>query len=244
MNGFTVYPAIDIRGAKCVRLVQGDYRKETVYDDSPFAVAKRFVDEGAKWLHIVDLDGAKAGHPVNAELILQIVRELPVSVQIGGGIRTKEDVNLYLINGADRVILGSSAINRRAFTRAVLSEYGQKVVISLDAKADYVATEGWQSTSKVRADELVRELSEAGASRFIFTDISKDGMLLGPNVQAIGDLCDVTDKDIIASGGVHTLQDLIDLKHHRGNVSGAIVGKALYTGQFTLPEALEAVALC
>ncbi|WP_102344906.1 1-(5-phosphoribosyl)-5-[(5-phosphoribosylamino)methylideneamino]imidazole-4-carboxamide isomerase [Bacillus sp. Marseille-P3661] len=239
---FTIYPAIDMRGGKCVRLLQGDYDKETVYGDSPFDMAKVFADEGAEWIHMVDLDGAKAGKRVNDEYVLQVANNLNVKVQIGGGIRTEEDVAYYLENGVSRVILGSAAISDPDFVKAMLKKYGEKIAIGIDAKNGYVATEGWLNTSNVKATDLGKELAAAGAEVFIFTDIATDGMLSGPNIHANAELADATGKQVIASGGVSSLQDLIELKKYAAKgVGGAIVGKALYTKQFTVKEALSEV---
>lgn len=239
---FTIYPAIDMRGGKCVRLLQGDYNKETVYGDSPFAMAKVFADEGAEWIHMVDLDGAKAGQRVNHEHVLEVANKLNVKVQIGGGIRAEEDVAFYLENGVSRVILGSAAISNPDFVKAMLAKYREKIAIGIDAKDGYVATEGWLNTSSVKATELGKTLAVAGAEVFIFTDIATDGMLSGPNVKAIVEMAEATGKQVIASGGVSQLQDLVNLKEYEAHgVAGAIVGKALYTKQFTVKEALNEV---
>ncbi|WP_404459512.1 1-(5-phosphoribosyl)-5-[(5-phosphoribosylamino)methylideneamino]imidazole-4-carboxamide isomerase [Sutcliffiella horikoshii] len=239
---FTIYPAIDMRGGKCVRLLQGDYSKETVYGDSPFDMAKTFVEQGADWIHMVDLDGAKAGSPVNDRFVLQVARELPAKVQIGGGIRTAEDVERYLDNGVDRIILGSAAINDPDFVKAMLAKYGAKIAIGLDAKDGYVATEGWVETSTVKATVLGKELADAGAETFIFTDIATDGMLSGPNVDATVELARVTGASVIASGGVSSVDDLLALRKFAGDgVTGSIVGKAIYTEKIDLARALEEV---
>jgi phosphoribosylformimino-5-aminoimidazole carboxamide ribotide isomerase len=239
---FTIYPAIDMRGGKCVRLLQGDYNQETVYGDSPFDMAKQFVEQGADWIHMVDLDGAKAGKRVNHEYVLQVAKELSAKVQIGGGIRNEEDVAFYLDQGVDRVILGSSAISDPDFVKKMLKQYGEKIAIGIDARDGYVAVEGWLKTSEVTAEKLALELKEHGAEVFIFTDISKDGTLSGPNVEAIVQLAEATGKEVIASGGVSQLSDLEVLSESKEKgVGGAIVGKALYTNQFSLSDALRKV---
>ena len=240
---FTIYPAIDMRGGKCVRLLQGDYSKETVYGDSPFDMAKTFVDQGAEWIHMVDLDGAKAGSPVNDRFVLQVARELSAKVQVGGGIRTAADVEHYLSNGVDRVILGSAAIKDPSFVREMLAKHGgSRIAVGLDAKDGYVATEGWIETSTVKATVLGKELADAGAGTFIFTDIATDGMLSGPNVEATVELARVTGASVIASGGVSSVEDLLALRNFAGEgVSGSIVGKAIYTEKINLARALEEV---
>ncbi len=238
MAEFTIYPAIDIRNGNCVRLLQGDYDKETVYGNSPLEMAKRFAEDGASWIHLVDLDGAKAGKRMNDKHVLDIASQLNVNVQVGGGIRTAEDVAAYLDHGVDRVILGSAAINNPEFVKEMLKKYGEKIAIGIDARDGFVATEGWLETSKVTAEELAVELASHGAEVFIFTDISRDGMLSGPNVSAIASLAEATGKEVIASGGVSQLSDLTELRENNG-IAGAIIGKALYTNQFSLKEALE-----
>ncbi|WP_171051768.1 1-(5-phosphoribosyl)-5-[(5-phosphoribosylamino)methylideneamino]imidazole-4-carboxamide isomerase [Alteribacter natronophilus] len=236
---FTIYPAIDMRGGKCVRLLQGDYDQETVYGDSPFEMAARFDREGADWIHMVDLDGAKEGRPVNDEHVIRAAKELKARIQIGGGVRSAESAARYLDAGVDRVILGSSAISDPEFVKNMLRTYGgDRVVIGIDARDGYVATHGWLETSTVRAEELAAELARFGAEWFVMTDISRDGMLSGPNTGAIAGLAEATGKNVIASGGVSSLEDLGRLKENAG-IEGAIIGKALYEGRFTLNEALK-----
>ena len=240
MSQFIIYPAIDMRGGKCVRLLQGDYNKETVYGDSPFEMAKTFDDQGASWIHMVDLDGAKAGKLVNHQHVIDAATKLAAKIQIGGGIRTEADVEFYLTKGVDRVILGSAAISNPEFVKKMLATYGEKIAIGIDAKDGYVSTEGWLNTSNVKATELGKELADAGAEVFIFTDIATDGMLSGPNVEAIVEMAKATKKQVIASGGVSSLKDLETLsEYEQDGVAGAIVGKALYTNQFSLTEALK-----
>ncbi|WP_159888375.1 1-(5-phosphoribosyl)-5-[(5-phosphoribosylamino)methylideneamino]imidazole-4-carboxamide isomerase [Paenibacillus puerhi] len=238
MSSFIIYPAIDIRGGKCVRLIQGDYNQETVYNENPLEVAKAWEAQGGKWIHLVDLDGAKAGKPVNDKLIGEIAQAVSVPVQVGGGIRTEADVDYLLSLGVSRLILGTAAIEDRAFVSRVLQKHGEKIAIGLDARDGYVATRGWLETSSVKADELAVELAREGARTFIFTDISRDGMMGGPNVEAIVQLAKVSGQTVIASGGVSRYEDLQKLAEHaEEGVGGAIVGKALYTGSIQLAEA-------
>ncbi len=240
---FTIYPAIDMRDGKCVRLIQGDYDQETVYGDSPFDMAAAFAQDGASWVHMVDLDGAKEGEPVNHAHVIRAAEELNVRIQVGGGIRTEKSAAAYLDYGIDRIILGSSAISDPTFVQNLLRTYGgDRIVIGIDARDGYVATHGWLTTSTVKAEDLAQELITHGAKRFVMTDISRDGMLSGPNVDAIANLAEQTGRKVIASGGVSELPDLERLKQkaHLG-VEGAIVGKALYEGRFTLKQALAEV---
>lgn len=239
---FTIYPAIDMRAGNCVRLLQGDYNKETIYGDSPFEMAKRFEAEGARWIHMVDLDGAKDGKRVNDTFVIEAAQKLAANIQIGGGIRTEADIAHYLENGVNRVIIGSIAVEDPDFAIQMVKKYGAKIAIGIDAKDGYVATHGWINTSTVKAVELGKRFADAGAETFIFTDIATDGTLAGPNVQAIEEMAKVTGKSVIASGGVSNLADLEALKVSASfGVSGAIVGKAIYENRFSVKEALATV---
>jgi phosphoribosylformimino-5-aminoimidazole carboxamide ribotide isomerase len=240
MSKFVIYPAIDIRGGKCVRLVQGDYNRETVYNDDPVAVAHDWEAQGAEWIHLVDLDGAKAGHPVNDGLIGRIAQTVRIPVQVGGGLRKEEDVERLIGLGVSRVILGTAAIEDRKFVARVLAKHGAAVAIGIDARNGLVATRGWLETSEVKAVDLAVELAAEGAQTFIFTDISRDGMMGGPNVEAILELAQVSGRTVIASGGVSRQADLDRLSAYAGSgIGGAIVGKALYTGNIKLDEAIR-----
>ncbi|CRK81463.1 1-(5-phosphoribosyl)-5-[(5-phosphoribosylamino)methylideneamino]imidazole-4-carboxamide isomerase [Neobacillus massiliamazoniensis] len=236
---FTIYPAIDMRGGNCVRLLQGDYAQETIYSHSPFDMASSFAAQGAEWIHMVDLDGAKDGKRINDRFVMEAAKKLPVKVQIGGGIRSEEDIVHYLEGGVDRVIIGSIAVSNPNFAMEMIRKYGTQIAIGIDAKNGYVATHGWMETSTIKAVELGKRFAEAGAHNFIFTDIATDGTLSGPNIEAVCELAEVTGKTVIASGGVSSLEDLQALASK--GVRGAIVGKALYENRFTLKEALEAV---
>lgn len=239
MSKFVIYPAIDIRGGKCVRLIQGDYNQETIYNDDPVSVARDWEAQGGEWIHLVDLDGAKAGHPVNDELIGRIAKAVKVPVQVGGGLRKEDDVERLLGLGVSRVILGTAAIEDRAFVSRVLGKHGGAIAIGLDARDGLVATRGWLETSAVKAEDLAVELAAEGARTFIYTDISRDGMMGGPNVEAILSLAKVSGRSVIASGGVSKPEDLDRLAAHAGDgIGGAIVGKALYTGKINLAEAV------
>lgn len=239
---FTLYPAIDLRGGQCVRLMQGDYEQETVYGSDPVEIARRWERKGAEWLHLVDLDAARTGDPVNLPSIEAIVRNGHIPVQVGGGIRSRERMEHLLELGVQRLILGSAAIENVALVREALATYGDRIVIGIDAKQGYVATHGWLETSEVKAEVLAQQLVKDGASTFIFTDISRDGTLSGPNIEAIRHLAQTSGGKVIASGGVSSLADLIRLAQYKDDgVTGAIIGRALYTGDVNLREALQAV---
>ena len=209
-----VIPAIDIISGKCVRLFQGDYNNKTVYSGSPTDVAKNWELKGAEYLHLVDLDGAKAGHPVNVKLIKNICESVKMPCECGGGIRTLEDAKLLLESGLDRIILGTIAVENFDLVKELLDIYGDdRIVIGVDAKNGKVAVKGWLEASNIDVERLVLQFSEIGVKRFIFTDISKDGALTGPNFDATVELCRaVPNVNIIASGGVGNLEHIIKLK--------------------------------
>ncbi|WP_102694112.1 1-(5-phosphoribosyl)-5-[(5-phosphoribosylamino)methylideneamino]imidazole-4-carboxamide isomerase [Rummeliibacillus pycnus] len=237
-----IFPAIDMRGGKCVRLFKGDYEQETVYADSPFEMAKSFAEAGASYVHMVDLDGAKDGERTHAAEVIRVAKELPIKVQIGGGIRSEEDVRYYLENGVDRVIIGSLAIREPELVKGFIRTFGpERIVIGLDAKDGMVATHGWIETSDRSAIEVGQEFVNAGAKYFIFTDIATDGTLAGPNIEANLQLAQETGAEVIVSGGISTLEDIAKVKAAAQNTSvgGVIIGKALYAGRFTLQEALK-----
>lgn len=240
---FTLYPAIDLRGGQCVRLRQGDYNRETVYGKDPVEVAQRWEESGAEWLHLVDLDAARTGEPVNMPSIQAIVQAVGIPVQVGGGIRSRERIDELLQLGVERLILGSAAVENVELVKEALAAYGERIAIGVDAKDGYVATHGWLETSEVKAEVLARELVEVGARTFIFTDIARDGTLSGPNVDAVRRLAVTSGANVIASGGVSRLEDIVQLAQHEGDgVTGAVVGRALYTGDVVLQDALQAVA--
>lgn len=242
MTAIQIFPAIDMRGGKCVRLFKGDYAQETIYGDSPFDMAKSFADAGATFIHMVDLDGAKDGERVHAKDVVRVAKELPLRVQIGGGIRTEEDVAFYLDQGVDRVIIGSLAIREPELVASFIEKYGaERIVIGLDAKDGMVATHGWLETSNQTAIEVGQYFASKGAKHFIFTDIATDGTLQGPNIEANEALARATGANIIVSGGMSSLADIQAVKEAAKSttIAGVIIGKALYTEQFTLEEALK-----
>ncbi|MCQ2008674.1 1-(5-phosphoribosyl)-5-[(5-phosphoribosylamino)methylideneamino]imidazole-4-carboxamide isomerase [Sporolactobacillus sp. STSJ-5] len=237
---FTIYPAIDLIDGKCVRLFQGDYDQSTIYGDDPVAIARSFFEQGAQWLHVVDLDGAKAGRPINQGLIARMAAEVPINIEVGGGIRSIETVESYLNQGIKRVILGSSAISDPEFCKLALNCYPEAVVIGLDVKNGKVAVRGWLDVSDLSAAELANRLIQEGAEQFIYTDISRDGALQGANVAAAEQLADEIGKPVVVSGGVTTLEEVKQMINNR-RVSGAIIGKALYTKQIELSDVIKAV---
>lgn len=229
-----IFPAIDILNGKCVRLIQGDYNQEKVYGDSPIDMAKQWEEKGAEFIHIVDLNGAKSGESVNKEIIVDIAATVQVPIQVGGGIRTIDTVKDYLDAGVDRVIVGTAAITDDAFLREAVETYKERIVVSLDARNGFVATDGWTDTSEVEALSLVNKLEEIGVKTIVYTDIAKDGMLQGPNLEEQKTINEATAIDVIASGGVTTKEDVENLQALK--MYGAIIGKALYDGKLAFED--------
>ena len=232
-----VLPAIDIRGGRCVRLVQGDYERETVFDQDPVAAARRWVDEGATRLHVVDLDGAREGRAVNADAVERIVG-LGLPVQVGGGIREMATVERYRAAGVARIILGTAAISDPAFLAMALSDGGADVVVSVDARGGEVAIEGWTETSGRDAVELARQLEQAGVGRLIYTDIASDGMLGGHDESALARIASAVSIPVIAAGGIASAEQIWALRE--AGAAGVVLGRALYDGRLTLADAIAA----
>jgi phosphoribosylformimino-5-aminoimidazole carboxamide ribotide isomerase len=237
-----VIPAIDLLGGRCVRLYQGDYAQSEVFAEDPTTVAQSWADQGARWLHLVDLDGAKTGEPVNLGAIAQIVETLKIPVQVGGGLRTRERVASFLAMGVQRVILGTAAIENPDLVLQLCQTYPGQIVVGIDARDGKVATRGWLETSEISAIALGQRVSSEGAAAIVYTDIQRDGTLQGPNLPLLREMAEAVAVPVIASGGVSSMTDLLSLLALEPiGVSGVIVGKALYTGNLSLTEALRAI---
>jgi phosphoribosylformimino-5-aminoimidazole carboxamide ribotide isomerase len=237
-----IFPAIDLRNGKCVRLVQGRAKDETIYDEDPVAVALRWKKDGAEWLHLVDLDGAFAGEPRQLSVVREIIKNAALPAQLGGGIRTLDQMREAFKAGVERVILGTVAVTGPDLVRRACAAFGwERVVVGIDARDGFVAVKGWQDLSSRHFLDVARQMHDLGCRRVVFTDTSKDGMLTGPNIQATGKLAEETGLSVIASGGVSSLEDIYALGHlEQLGVEGVIVGKALYEEKFTLREAILA----
>ena len=235
-----IYPAIDIKGGKCVRLTQGSFSDVTVYGDDPLEMAKKWVALGASYLHLVDLDGALAGSGVNRKIITKIAQTVPVPVQTGGGIRTMDDVRELIAGGVSRVILGTAAVKNPAFVDEAVAAFGDKIAVGIDAKDGLVAVSGWEEVSALPALDFAKQMANKGVRTIIYTDIATDGMLTGPNLAAMQQMAEAVDADVIASGGVGSAEDILSLLPT--GVSGVIVGKALYAQRVDLPDALLRLA--
>lgn len=231
-----IYPAIDIRGGSAVRLVEGDYNRETVFDGDPLDAALRWQAAGAEWIHIVDLDGARDGFRANAAAIARIRERVSMRIQLGGGLRTMTDLEDVAGIGIDRLVIGSAAVANPELVRKAVANFGQRIAVGLDARDGLLATHGWQSQSDVSAIEAGIRFAEMGVQHIVFTDIGRDGKLEGPNIEALTQMQNEVDANIIASGGVSSLHDLEHIRE--AGAAGVIVGAALYHRKFSLQEAL------
>lgn len=232
-----LYPAIDMKGGKCVRLTQGLFDNVKIYSDTPADMAKLWVSQGATFLHLVDLDGALAGHSVNEDAIREIAKSVNVPIQLGGGIRSAETVKHMLDLGITRCIIGTRAVQQPEFIRELIEQFGaERIVVGIDAKNGMAAVEGWEKVSSLSALDLCRQMEAFGVKHIVYTDISRDGMMTGPNIPYTKRLTDETGMDIIASGGMSCMEDLIRLQEN--GIQGAIIGKALYEHKISLPDAV------
>jgi len=234
-----IIPAIDLRNGKCVRLYQGDYGQETVFSDDPVSMALRWQEAGAARLHVVDLDGAVEGRQANASVLAEIVKNLGIPVQTGGGIRLIETMESLERMGLARMILGTVALEDPGLVSEACRRFGDKIVVSIDARDGYVRGQGWQEAGRLTVETVVREMESCGVSRFVYTDISRDGTLTEPNFAEIGRFLSLTSRPVIAAGGVASVDHLRKLREI--GVEGAIVGRAIYTGDVDLGEALAAM---
>jgi phosphoribosylformimino-5-aminoimidazole carboxamide ribotide isomerase len=235
-----IWPAIDLRGGKCVRLMQGDYQRERVYGDDPAAMARRWVGEGATCLHLVDLDGARDGSSANLDAVQAIVRAVDVPCELGGGIRDEGTIERLLRLGLSRLVVGTRALKEPDWFRKVVRQFPEQLALGIDAKGGFVATDGWLSTSTTSAIELARQFEGEPLAAIIYTDIAKDGMLQGPNLEAMAEMNAAVACDVIASGGVSRAEDVRQLTAL--GLAGCIVGRALYEGTLSLPDALAAAS--
>jgi len=235
-----IYPAIDVRGGQCVRLQQGDYDRQTVFGADPAAMARRWVAEGARALHIVDLDGAREGRPINGESIRAIVQAGGVPCQLGGGLRTEADIALALTWGIERVVIGTRALKAPGWFEEMCRRFPGKIVLGIDARDGKVATEGWLEVSEIGAIELAKKFAHLPLAALVYTDISRDGMLQGANVDAMAQMAGAVTIPVIASGGITTAEDVQQLAT-RG-LAGCIVGRALYEGKLNLTDIISAAS--
>lgn len=237
-----IIPAIDLMDGKCVRLVQGKRDSQIVYSDDPPSVARKWEAAGATRIHVVDLDGAFEGSPRNPDAIKNIRRALSpeIEMEAGGGIRTAETIEAYLKMGVNYVILGTKAIADRDFLKTIVEKHGKSIIVGLDAKSGMVATHGWTVTEGVAATSFAAELQSIGVRTIIYTDISRDGMLTGPNLAALKTMAQTVQMDVIASGGIHTIEDVRNILNLKmPNITGIITGKAIYEGTLDLEEAIR-----
>ena len=235
-----IFPAIDIRGGKCVRLLKGDFAQETVFSDDPAAMARKWQQQGAQFLHLVDLDGALAGKSQNLATVRAILSVVTIPVELGGGIRTMANIDEVLALGVRRIILGSVAVHDPDLVKAACAKYGNRVVVGIDAKDGIVAVDGWGVSGNVQVGTLAKAMAEAGVRTIIYTDIARDGTLEGVNVEATARLARESGVQIVASGGVKSVEDIRALKaYEKDGIEGVIVGKSIYMGTLDLQEAIE-----
>ena len=231
-----LFPAIDIRNGKCVRLIQGDYAQEIIYGDSPTEMALLWEKQGAEYIHIVDLDGAKTGDSANRLAIQEVAKAVSIPIQVGGGIRSMDIIDSHIESGVSRIIIGTAAITDRPFLEQAVAKYGDKIAVSIDARNGLVATDGWTETTDTKAIDLLKDLEAIGVKTVVYTDILKDGMMQGPNFEELRMMDEASSIDVIASGGVSTEEDIDKLGQM--NLYGAIIGKALYEGTLSLEQLL------
>jgi len=237
-----IIPAIDLLGSRCVRLYQGDYQRSEVFSEDPLAVAQQWAEQGASRIHLVDLDGAKTGQPTNYDIIEAIAKQVDVPVQVGGGIRSRDTAANLLSRGIDRIILGTAAVENPTLVKTLCQEFPGQIAVGIDARDGKVATRGWVETSSVDAVELGQRMADCGVATLIYTDIHRDGTLQGPNKEALRAIAQAVAVPVIASGGISSVRDLLGLLAlEPAGVNGVIVGRALYSGDLQLPEALQAV---
>jgi phosphoribosylformimino-5-aminoimidazole carboxamide ribotide isomerase len=235
-----LYPAIDLKDGRCVRLLRGEMAAVTVFNEDPAAQARSFIDKGCEWLHVVDLDGAVAGKPVNTAAVDAILATVPVPVQLGGGLRDLAAIDTWLAKGVTRAILGTAALRNPELVREACRRFPKRIAVGIDARDGFVAIEGWSTTSTVRAIELGLRLEDAGAAAIIFTDINRDGAMTGVNIESTVELAWALTTPVIASGGVASLDDLRALKGEAGaGIEGVICGRALYDGRIDAAAAVK-----
>lgn len=233
-----IWPAIDLRGGKCVRLQQGDYNRETIFGDDPTEMAQRWVGDGARFLHLVDLDAARDGQLANRQAVASIVKRVGIPCELGGGIRDESTIRVWLEAGISRLVVGTKALKDPDWFREMCELFPGKLALGLDARDGYVATDGWLETSQVRATDLARQFADVPLVSIVYTDIARDGMLAGPNFDGVAEMKDAVSAPVIASGGVTTADDIRRLA--RIGVAGCIVGRSLYDGKLTITEAIAA----
>jgi phosphoribosylformimino-5-aminoimidazole carboxamide ribotide isomerase len=239
MKPFLIFPAIDLKGGKVVRLQQGRAEAETVYSDDPAAVAKRWEDEGARYLHVVDLDGAFDGEPRNWDGVRAILKAAQIPIQLGGGLRTRKQIEEALEMGVTRVVIGTKACDSPEFVSALVEDFGTRIVVGIDARDGFVAVKGWTEKTQLSAIDFSQQINRLGVMNIIFTDVATDGMLTGPNYFAVSAVCAAVTSNVIASGGVSSLSDIRRLQRiaeERPNLVGCIIGKALYDGRVQLNQ--------
>jgi phosphoribosylformimino-5-aminoimidazole carboxamide ribotide isomerase len=233
-----LYPAIDIRGGRCVRLIEGDFGRETTYDADPAAAARRWVESGAEWLHVVDLDGAVEGAPVNRDVVAHIRTAVDIPIQLGGGLRSMTDVEDAFAAGINRVVLGTVALREPELVVSAVAQWGDGIAVALDSRDGHLATDGWIGQTESDAVDVAKRLARERVRHFIYTDIRRDGTLTGPNLEGLRELVETVDANVIASGGISSIDDIVAVS--ATGATGVIVGRAIYDGRIDLRDAIAA----
>ena len=236
-----IFPAIDIKDKKCVRLVKGEFDNKTEYEMSPIDQAEKYNDHGFINLHIVDLDGALTGETVNLDIIQEIVKKFNLKIEVGGGVRNIDNIQKYIDSGVEKVILGSAAIKDKSFLKEACERFPNQIALGLDAKDGYLSVSGWQENSNKLTLDYLKEVNDFGASRLIYTDINQDGMKQGPNFEETSKVADISNCPVIISGGVSSIDDIKKAKKLNNNIEGIIVGKAIYDGDINLDELIKEI---
>ena len=234
-----LYPAIDLKDGKAVRLLRGDMNKSTIFNDNPVDQALSFVGQHCQWLHLVDLNGAFSGKPINADVVEEILQKCNIPIQLGGGIRNLETIEMWLSKGLERVILGTVAVENPSLVKIAASKYPGRIAVGIDARNGRVATDGWANDTNISATELAKKFENDGVSAVIYTDIDRDGAMMGPNLIATAEMANAVSIPVIASGGVSSLQDLEALRDCGAELNGVISGRALYDHKFSIEQALD-----
>ena len=237
-----IIPAIDLKDGRCVRLTQGRFDKEQIFSDDPVEVAQIWQKKGAKRLHVVDLDGAFHGEPKNIDIVKQMVKSIDIPIQLGGGIRDIETIEKYISLGIDRVIIGTSAVVDTSLVKKAVTKYNDQIIVGIDTRDGMAAIKGWLEVSELKGINLALKMQDLGVKRIIYTDVTRDGMLTGPNIENISEILDKTKVNVIASGGIASIEDLLEFKKlDQKRLEGVIVGKALYLDKIDLEEAIEVI---
>ena len=237
-----IFPAIDIKDGKCVRLIKGDFDQMTSYDNSPIDQAKKYFQNGFNNIHIVDLDGALQGKPVNSKIVKEIIKNVKLKIQIGGGIRTIDDIGAWIETGVDKIVMGTAAVENTELLKVACNKFKNKIAVALDVKDGFIALSGWKKTTNISAMDFIKKIKNLGVSRIIYTDVNKDGTKKGPNLKNTVEISNKTNIPLVISGGVSSIEDIKKIKSlNNSNIEGVIVGKSIYDGDIKISDLAELI---